>query len=130
MLRIAAAAVIVMASSAVAFGDDIVLRGMGSFHVGGRIAEISGKPVHDIVRMPGGPSTKLDPNGQYQVEQMYAQYFLPKARTGKVPLLMWHGGGLTGVTADVIQHWLVARGLRTAATISESRLPVNGPATV
>jgi len=100
MLRIATAAVIVMASSAVAFGDDIVLRGMGSFHVGGRIAEISGKPVHDIVRVPGGPSTKLDPNGQYQVEQMYAQYFLPKARTGKVPLLMWHGGGLTGVTYE------------------------------
>jgi hypothetical protein len=23
--------------------DDIVLRGMGSFHVGGRIAEVSGK---------------------------------------------------------------------------------------
>ena len=25
--------------------DDIVLRGMGSFFVGGRIAEVSGKPV-------------------------------------------------------------------------------------
>src|SRR5712692_2499164 len=80
--------------------DDIVLRGMGSFHVGGRIAEISGKPVQDIVRVPGRPSAKFDPNGQYQVEQMYAQYFLPKVRSGKVPLLMWHGGGLTGVTYE------------------------------
>jgi len=80
--------------------DDIVLRGMGSFHVGGRIAEISGKPVREIVRQPGGPLTKLDPNGQYMVEQMYVQYFLPKNRKGKLPLLMWHGGGLTGVTYE------------------------------
>src|SRR5262245_32229666 len=80
--------------------DDIVLRGMGSFHVGGRIAEVSGKPVRMIVRQPGGPQTKLDPNGQYMVEQMYVQYFLPKNRKGKLPLLMWHGGGLTGVTYE------------------------------
>jgi pimeloyl-ACP methyl ester carboxylesterase len=100
MLRIATAALIVMASSAVALGEDLVLRGMGSFHVGGRIVEIAGKPVREIVRVPGGPSSKLDPNGQYQVEQMYAQYFLPKTRTGKVPMLMWHGGGLTGVTYE------------------------------
>ncbi len=80
--------------------DDIVLRGMGSFHIGGRIAEVSGKEVRMIVRQPGGPLTKLDPNGQYMVEQMYVQYFLPKARKGKFPLLMWHGGGLTGVTYE------------------------------
>ena len=44
--------------------------------------------------------TKLDPNGQYMVEQMYVQYFLPKNKKGKLPLLMWHGGGLTGVTYE------------------------------
>ncbi len=80
--------------------DDIVLRGMGSFHIGGRIAEVSGKPVREIQRMPGGPMSKLDPNGQFMVEQMYVQYFLPKNRKGKLPLLMWHGGGLTGVTFE------------------------------
>jgi hypothetical protein len=52
-----------------AHADDIVLRAMGSFHVGGRIVEVHGKPVRDIVRVPGGPSSKLDPNGDYQVEQ-------------------------------------------------------------
>jgi hypothetical protein len=31
---------------------------------------------------------------------MYVQYFLPKDRKGKAPLLMWHGGGLTGVTYE------------------------------
>jgi pimeloyl-ACP methyl ester carboxylesterase len=80
--------------------DDIVLRGMGSFHIGGRIAEVSGKPVKDIQRVPGGPVSKLDPNGQFMVEQTYVQYFLPKNRKGKYPLLMWHGGGLTGVTFE------------------------------
>src|SRR5262249_44448581 len=80
--------------------EPLVLRGMGSFHVGGRIVEITGKPVREIVRQPGGPLTKLDPNGQYMVEQMYVQYFLPQNRKGKLPLLMWHGGGLTGVTYE------------------------------
>jgi hypothetical protein len=80
--------------------EDIVLRGMGSFHIGGRIAEVSGKPVTEIQRVPGGPFSKNDPNGQFMVEQMYVQYFLPKAKKGKYPLLMWHGGGLTGVTYE------------------------------
>ena len=83
-----------------AAAEDIVLRGMGSFHVGGRIAEVSGKEVRMIQRQAGGPMTKLDPNGQYMVEQMYVQYFLPKDKKGKYPLLMWHGGGLTGVTYE------------------------------
>ena len=55
--------------------DDIVLRGMGSFHVGGRVAEVSGKPVRMIVRQPGGPLTKLDPNGQYMVEDQDSTNF-------------------------------------------------------
>src|SRR4029078_4930438 len=80
--------------------EDTVLRGMSAFHVGGGIAEVSGKEVRMIQRQPGGPMTKLDPNGQYMVEQMYVQYFLPKNKKGKYPLLMWHGGGLTGVTFE------------------------------
>ena len=91
---------VLAALPAFAAEEDIVLRGMGSFHVGGRVAEVSGKPVREIVRQPGGPPTKLDPNGQYMVEQMYVQYFLPRNRKGKLPLLMWHGGGLTGVTYE------------------------------
>jgi len=97
----ALASLIVGAAASTAFADeDLVLRGMGSFHVGGRIAEVSGKEVRMIQRQPGGPLTKLDPNGQYMVEQMYVQFFLPKNKKGKYPLLMWHGGGLTGVTYE------------------------------
>ncbi|TMK00864.1 MAG: esterase [Alphaproteobacteria bacterium] len=78
----------------------IALRDMGSFHIGGRIIEISGQPTKEVVFTPGGVAAKIDPNGKYQVEQMYVQYFLPQTRKGKVPLLLWHGGGLTGVTYE------------------------------
>jgi len=80
--------------------QDLVLRGMGSFHIGGRLVEISGQPIREVTFTPGGVAAKVDPNGTYQAEQMYVQYFLPKNRKGKVPLLMWHGGGLTGVTYE------------------------------
>src|SRR5437879_14347 len=103
MGRMLIAAVLALAALPARAGeDDIVLRGMGSFHVGGRIAEVSGRPAREIVRIPGGPPSKLDPNGEFMVEQMYVQYFLPRHRRGQLPLLMWHGGGLTGVTYEKI----------------------------
>jgi hypothetical protein len=80
--------------------DQLALRDMGSFHVGGREAARSGKPVKDVVFTPGGAPAKIDLNGSYLVESMYVQYFLPANRKGQVPLLMWHGGGLTGVTYE------------------------------
>src|SRR3989454_2393706 len=76
------------------------LRDMGSFHVGGRDVEITGKLVKEVVFTPGGVPAKVDLNGTYAVEAMYVQYFLPADRRGAVPLLMWHGGGLTGVTYE------------------------------
>src|SRR5437588_10509013 len=78
----------------------ILLRDMGSFHVGGRHIEVTGQPVKEVLFTPGGVPAKVDPNGKYQIEQMYAQYFLVEKRRGKLPLLMWHGGGLTGVTYE------------------------------
>ncbi len=118
MGRMLIAAVLTLAAlPARAAEDDIVLRGMGSFHVGGRVAEVSGRPAREIVRIPGGPPSKLDPNGEFMVEQMYVQYFLPKHRKGKLPLLMWHGGGLTGVTYETTPdgregwlNWFVKKG--------------------
>ena len=70
-----------------------------SMSAGGCI-EVNGQPIKEVVFTPGGVPAKVDPNGDYQVEQMYAQYFLPQNRKGKLPLLLWHGGGLTGVTYE------------------------------
>ena len=78
----------------------IALKDMGSFHVGGREITISGKPVREVTFTVGGAPAKIDPNGVYQVEQMYVQYFVPANGRGSLPLLMWHGGGLTGVTYE------------------------------
>jgi len=78
----------------------IALKDMGSFHVGGREMTVSGKPVKEVTFAPGGVPAKVDPNGVYQVEQMYVQYFIPQNERGALPLLMWHGGGLTGVTYE------------------------------
>ena len=94
------AAVIGLLTTAQAADDPINLETMGSFHIGGRLAEISGKPVKEMLFSAGGVPVKVDPNGTYQVEQMYVQYFIPAKRRGSVPLLMWHGGGYTGVTYE------------------------------
>jgi pimeloyl-ACP methyl ester carboxylesterase len=96
-----ALALSIAAGAALAQGKEpLLLRDMGSFHVGGRVIEISGQPIKEVIFTPGGVPAKVDPNGAYQVEQMYVQYFLPQNRKGKLPLLMWHGGGLTGVTYE------------------------------
>jgi pimeloyl-ACP methyl ester carboxylesterase len=88
----------------------IALRDMGSFHVGGREVTISGKPAKEVTYTPGGVPAKVDPNGTYQADQMYVQYFIPQNQRGHLPLLMWHGGGLTGVsyesTPDGREGWL------------------------
>src|SRR6201996_2533128 len=99
-LIFAAAAAALMTMGATQAADPISLRDMGSFHVGGRLVEISGKPIKEVTFTPGGVPAKVDPNGVYQVEQMYVQYFLPANEHGAYPLLMWHGGGLTGVTYE------------------------------
>jgi pimeloyl-ACP methyl ester carboxylesterase len=78
----------------------LVLRDMGSFHVGGREVTLSGLPVESVVLVPGSPPTRIDPNNSYWVEPMYAQYGLPAVRRGQFPLLLWHGGGLTGVSFE------------------------------
>jgi len=78
----------------------IQLQDMGSFHVGGREVTITGKPIKEVLFSPGGVPAKVDPNGVYQVEQMYVQYFIPQNRRGALPLLTWHGGGLSGVTYE------------------------------
>src|SRR5437762_13567980 len=91
MSRIVIASIVaVLMTGAASAAEPISLRDMGSFHVGGRLVEVSGKPVKEVVFTAGGVPAKIDPNGTYQVEQMYVQYFLPVNERGAYPLLMWH----------------------------------------
>ena len=109
MTRAAAAAAaslaLALAASPVAGQDarspaapPLQVREIGSFHVGGRIATIEGLPEREITFSAGAPPTRINPNGQFQVEQMYAQYVRLQEPRARYPLLLWHGGGLTGVT--------------------------------
>jgi len=77
---------------------DYMVKEVGSFHIGGRTAVLSGLPVKEVSFSAGMPAIKLDPNGEFLVEQMYVQYVKLAQPKGKVPLLLWHGGGLSGVT--------------------------------
>src|ERR1700739_3534397 len=99
-LAIASLAATLMSAMPAGAEEPISLRDMGSFHFGGRLGVITGKPIKEITFTPGGVPAKVDPNGTYQVEQMYVQYFLPANEHGAYPLLLWHGGGLTGVTRE------------------------------
>ena len=43
-------------------------------------------------------SFDYDPNGTYAIEHAYVQYFVPVNRNALPPVVLMHGGGLTGVT--------------------------------
>jgi pimeloyl-ACP methyl ester carboxylesterase len=89
------AALALIAPAAVA---DYTVKEVGSFHIGGRQETLAGLPVREIVFTPGAPPIKSDPNGEFEVEQMYVQYVKLAKPKAKVPVLLWHGGGLSGVT--------------------------------
>ncbi len=79
-------------------GSSYAVAEVGSMHVGGKSVTLSGLPTREIVYSPGSPVVKINPNGDFEAEQMYVQYIKQAAPKAKYPLLMWHGGGLTGVT--------------------------------
>jgi hypothetical protein len=80
--------------------DHYAVKEVGSFHIGGRQVTLSGLPTKEIVFTAGAAPFKVDPNGDFEVEQMYVQYVKlhEVSRKGRYPMLMWHGGGLSGVT--------------------------------
>ena len=71
---------------------------IGSFHVGGRQATLTGLPEREIVFSAGTPPLKVNPNGDFEVEQMYVQFIKLAEPKARYPLLLVHGGGLSGVT--------------------------------
>jgi len=73
----------------------VVLDKMGSFFVGGRRVRVSGKPTRRVA-YSSNVVTEYDPNGTFVVEPAYVQYFLPQQPRFRTPLVLVHGGGLTG----------------------------------
>ncbi|MDB5411892.1 MAG: esterase [Rubritepida sp.] len=87
----------------------LAVREIGSLHVGGELVTLSGLPLRERVSTPGGPVHQVDPNGEMAVGQMYAQYVRLAAPCSDAPMLLWHGGGMTGAnwetTSDGREGW-------------------------
>ena len=69
---------------------------IGSFHLGGQMLRLEGLPLRDRVSTPGGPVHHVDPNGEIIAGQMYVQFVRLAEPKAAAPLLLWHGGGMTG----------------------------------
>ena len=76
----------------------IEVREIGSFHIGGHAVSLSGLPSRPMVLTQGAARRVFSADGDFETGQMYAQYVRLKAPTARYPLLMWHGGGMTGAT--------------------------------
>jgi pimeloyl-ACP methyl ester carboxylesterase len=99
-MRMAALAlgILIALGSSIAAAQPVSVAEVGSFHVGGRSVSLTGLPIRDVVFTAGSAPVKVDPNGDFEVEQMYVNYTKLAQPKARYPLLLWHGGGLTGVT--------------------------------
>jgi hypothetical protein len=77
--------------------EPISLLDIGSFHIGGEVRTLSGLPLRERVSTANGAPHPIDPNGEIVAGQMYVQYLRLAEPRGACPLLLWHGGGMTGV---------------------------------
>lgn len=76
----------------------INLKSIGSLFVGGKTAVLSGLPVEHRSMVLNGEPREVNPNGHHVYGQMYAQHFQLASPRQALPVLLWHGGGMTGAT--------------------------------
>ncbi len=90
-------------------GDAVTLADFGSFYAGGRPVRVAGLPQREIA-FTKSASLAYDPNGLYHFEQAYVQYFVPARLAHPLPIVLLHGGGMTGAmweqTPDGRAGWM------------------------
>jgi pimeloyl-ACP methyl ester carboxylesterase len=74
------------------------LRGLNSFFVGAESVHLDLPPTGNVALAMGSAARPLQQAGDYETGQMYVQGFLGADDDTSLPLMMWHGGGMTGVT--------------------------------
>ncbi|WP_454675970.1 hypothetical protein [Achromobacter marplatensis] len=89
--------------------EPVALADFGSFYAGGKPVRVAGLPQRDIA-FTQTASLAYDPNGLYHFEQAYVQYFIPARLTHPLPVVLLHGGGMTGAmweqTPDGRAGWM------------------------
>jgi len=85
------------------------LADFGSFFIPGRTVVRQGQPPVKL-RLSEQLEVEQDTNGSFAIEQTYVQYYVPAEPTGSLPIVLVHGGGLTGAlwetTPDGRPGWL------------------------
>jgi hypothetical protein len=88
------------------------LESVSSRFVGGRPLALTGQPAQEVALSSALPAYRHDGNDVYYVEQAYVQRFVPAGRVTDAPVLLVHGGGMTGAcwetTPDGRPGWLTA----------------------
>ncbi|WP_233238447.1 alpha/beta fold hydrolase [Bordetella sp. LUAb4] len=89
--------------------SNVSLRSIRSHFFGGVTTQVQGLPVQDRTVAAGTPRP-VDMNGSYSVGQMYAMHYALAQPRFPLPILLWHGGGMTGAqweaTPDGRPGWL------------------------
>jgi pimeloyl-ACP methyl ester carboxylesterase len=92
--------------------NEVRLARIGSRFIGGRRLEVSGRPVEEVSLSTALRAHRHDPNDTYHVDQAYVQEFVPTEAVQRAPVLLVHGGGMTGAcwetTPDGRPGWLWA----------------------
>jgi pimeloyl-ACP methyl ester carboxylesterase len=69
---------------------------IGSYFIGGHIQTLTGMPEETVYFYPGAPPTEYNPNGDVHTGQMYVHFVRLAQPRAKAPLVLMHGGGLSG----------------------------------
>ncbi len=89
--------------------SNVSLRSIRSHFFGGAPTRVQGLPIAHRAVADGTPRA-LDMNGTYTAGQMYAMHYALAQPRFPLPILLWHGGGMTGAqweaTPDGRSGWL------------------------
>jgi pimeloyl-ACP methyl ester carboxylesterase len=88
----------------------VTLRAIRSFFVGGQAYSVAGLPAASGRMVMNAPRRAIDPNGDYMAGQAYVQEYRLARPEHRVPIVFWHGGGMSGAcwesTPDERPGWV------------------------